>query len=34
MAKVPADVWAQACKAGGYSKRMADDQKNPDLELQ
>jgi arylsulfatase A-like enzyme len=31
MSDVPADVWAKACAAGGYSKRMADDQKNPSL---
>lgn len=28
MGQVPADVWAKACKAGGYSQRMADDQTN------
>ena len=32
MKDVPADVWAKACKAGGYSKRMDKDQKDPNLQ--
>lgn len=32
MNDVPQDVWAQACKAGGYSKRMAKDQDDPNLQ--
>jgi hypothetical protein len=31
MNEVPQDVWAKACKAGGYSKRMAGDQDEPNL---
>lgn len=31
MNDVPADVWAKACKAGAYSKRMAEDQDDPNL---
>ena len=31
MKDVPEQVWAQACKAGGYSKRMAKDQNDPNL---
>jgi hypothetical protein len=32
MNDVPEDVWAKACKAGGYSKRMAKDQDDPNLQ--
>ena len=32
MNDVPQDVWARACKAGGYSKRMAKDQDDPNLQ--
>jgi hypothetical protein len=32
MNDVPQDVWAKACKAGGYSKRMAKDQDDPNLQ--
>ena len=32
MNEVPADVWAQACKVGSYSKRMDKDQKDPNLQ--
>jgi hypothetical protein len=32
MNDVPAEVWAKACKAGSYSKRMAEDQKDPNLQ--
>jgi arylsulfatase A-like enzyme len=32
MNNVPKDVWAKACKAGGYSKRMDKDQKDPNLQ--
>ena len=32
MNNVPEDVWARACKAGGYSKRMAKDQDDPNLQ--
>ena len=32
MNDVPQDVWAEACKAGGYSKRMAKDQDDPNLQ--
>jgi hypothetical protein len=31
MNEVPQDVWAQACEAGGYTKRMAEDQDDPNL---
>ena len=31
MNDVPADVWAKASKAGSYPKRMAQDQKHPNL---
>lgn len=31
MDDVPKDVWAKACKAGGYSQRMAKDQEDPNL---
>jgi len=31
MKDVPKEVWAKACTAGGYSKRMANDQKDPNL---
>ena len=31
MNDVPEDVWAKACKAGGYSKRMDKDQQDPNL---
>jgi N-sulfoglucosamine sulfohydrolase len=32
MNDVPQDVWAKACKAGGYSKRMDKDQQDPNLQ--
>ena len=32
MNDVPADVWAKACQAGGYSKRMDKDQSDPNLQ--
>ena len=32
MNDVPEDVWAKACKAGGYPKRMDKDQKDPKLQ--
>ncbi len=32
MNDLPQDVWAKACKAGGYSKRMAKDQDDPNLQ--
>jgi len=32
MNDVPQDVWAEACNAGGYSKRMAKDQDDPNLQ--
>jgi hypothetical protein len=32
MNDVPRDVWAEACNAGGYSKRMAKDQDDPNLQ--
>ena len=32
MQDVPAEVWARACRAGGYSRRMAGDQKDPNLQ--
>ena len=32
MNDVPKDVWAKACKAGGYSKRMDKDQQDPNLQ--
>lgn len=32
MNDVPADVWARACKAGSYSKRMDKDQSDPNLQ--
>jgi hypothetical protein len=31
MNEVPQDVWAQACEAGDYTKRMAEDQDDPNL---
>jgi arylsulfatase A-like enzyme len=31
MNDVPAEVWAKACEAGSYSKRMAEDQNDPNL---
>ena len=33
MKNVPPDVWAKACKAGGYSKRMSQDQSDANLQL-
>ena len=32
MNDVPQDVWAKACNTGGYSKRMAQDQSDPNLQ--
>ena len=32
MNDVPENIWAAACKAGSYSKRMANDQKDPNLQ--
>jgi N-sulfoglucosamine sulfohydrolase len=32
MDDVPQDVWAGACKTGGYSKRMSNDQDEPNLQ--
>jgi HEAT repeat protein len=32
MNDVPRDVWARACTTGGYSKRMAGDQDDPNLQ--
>ena len=32
MKDVPDDVWAQACKAGGYSQRMSNDKQDPNLQ--
>ncbi len=32
MNDVPQEVWARACKTGGYSKRMDKDQKDPNLQ--
>lgn len=32
MNDVPEEVWARACKAGGYSKRMDKDQSDPNLQ--
>ena len=31
MKDVPKEVWAKACNAGGYSKRMANDQEDSNL---
>lgn len=32
MGNVPPEIWAKACKAGGYSQRMANDQSDPNLQ--
>jgi len=32
MNEVPEDVWAKACRAGAYSKRMGKDQNDPNLQ--